>query len=365
MPLEAAVVVLDNSEFSRNGDLEPSRWNAQQEAIELYINVVIDSNMESGMGLILGGGKQVRLLMTPTNDRDLIQGQFHKTRLEGNLKFSVAIQQAQLALKHRINKQQHQRIVAFVASPIEEEVDTLVNLAKRLKKNNIAIDLINFGEQNEEHLQKLETFFKNVSKGSSSKFINIQPGMSATETLFSSLGNNSDFQAEPGQEQQVPQQRTGGQFSEYGGIDPNIDPELAMIMKMSLEEEAQRLQQQLAQSQQPQQHQQQQTQQQQEQPQQTQQQQKEQIQEEKVEIGIEEENDALLEQARLLSMQVEQPEQPEQPKQSNQNAQPQNQNTQNQLFQDQNFLNELLDDVNKDEEQESLLKKDNDKSKKD
>lgn len=28
MPLEAAVVVLDNSEFSRNGDLEPSRWNA-------------------------------------------------------------------------------------------------------------------------------------------------------------------------------------------------------------------------------------------------------------------------------------------------------------------------------------------------
>ncbi|CAD8194913.1 unnamed protein product [Paramecium pentaurelia] len=363
MPLEAAVVVLDNSEFSRNGDLEPSRWNAQQEAIELYINVVIDSNMESGMGLILGGGKQVRLLMTPTNDRDLIQGQFHKTRLEGNLKFSVALQQASLALKHRINKQQHQRIVAFVASPIEEEVDTLVNLAKRLKKNNIAIDLINFGEQNEEHLQKLKIFFENVQKGSSSKFINIQPGMSATETLFSSLGNYSDFQAEPGQEQQVPQQRTGGQFSEYGGIDPNIDPELAMIMKMSLEDEALRLQQQLAQQQQQQQ------QQQNQQPQQqTQQPQKEQIQEEKIENFIEEENDQLLEQARLLSMQVEQSEQPEQPEQKNQNPQQQqqqNQITQKQLFQDQNFLDELLDDVNKDEEQESLLKKDNDQSKKD
>ncbi|CAD8099521.1 unnamed protein product [Paramecium primaurelia] len=362
MPLEAAVVVLDNSEFSRNGDLEPSRWNAQQEAIELYINVVIDSNMESGMGLILGGGKQVRLLMTPTNDRDLIQGQFHKTRLEGNLKFSVALQQASLALKHRINKQQHQRIVAFVASPIEEEVDTLVNLAKRLKKNNIAIDLINFGEQNEEHLQKLKIFFENVQKGSSSKFINIQPGMSATETLFSSLGNYSDFQAEPGQEQQVPQQRTGGQFSEYGGVDPNKDPELAMIMKMSLEDEALRLQQQLAQQQQQQQQQNQQPQ------QQTQQPQKEQIQEEKIENFIEEENDQLLEQARLLSMQVEQSEQPEQPEQKNQNPQQQqqqNQITQKQLFQDQNFLDELLDDVNKDEEQESLLKKDNDQSKKD
>ncbi|CAD8098297.1 unnamed protein product [Paramecium primaurelia] len=356
MPLEAAVVVLDNSEFSRNGDLEPSRWNAQQEAIELYINIVIDSNMESGMGLILGGGKQVRLLMTPTNDRDLIQGQFHKTRLEGNLKFSVALQQASLALKHRINKQQHQRIVAFVASPIEEEVDTLVNLAKRLKKNNIAIDLINFGEQNEEHLQKLKIFFENVQKGSSSKYINIQPGMSATETLFSTLGNYSDFQAEPGQQQQqAPQQSTGGQFSEYGGFDPNVDPEMALIMKMSLEDEAQRQQQQLAQ----------QLQQSQQQQQQPQQQQQQQIQEEKIENVIEEENDELLEQARLLSMQIEQQEQQEQPNQTAQQQQKQSQLTQNQLFQDQNFLDELLDDVNKDEEQEGLLKKDADKSKKD
>ncbi|CAD8191549.1 unnamed protein product [Paramecium octaurelia] len=353
MPLEAAVVVLDNSEFSRNGDLEPSRWNAQQEAIELYINVVIDSNMESGMGLILGGGKQVRLLMTPTNDRDQIQGQFHKTRLEGNLQFSVALQQASLALKHRINKQQHQRIVVFVASPIEEEVDTLVNLAKRLKKNNIAIDLINFGEQNEDHLKKLEIFFENVKKGSTSKFINIYPGMSATEKLFSSLGNSSDFQAEPGQQQQeqVPQQGTGVQFSEYGGIDPNIDPEMAMIMKMSLEEEAQRQQQQLAQQlQQPQQQQQ----------QQLQPQQQQLIQEEKVENTIEEDNDELFEQARLLSMHIEQPQQQNQPAQEQQK-----QDTQKQLFQDQNFLEELLDDVNKDEEQESLLKKDDDKSKKD
>lgn len=29
MPLEAAMVVLDNSEYSRNGDLSPSRWDAQ------------------------------------------------------------------------------------------------------------------------------------------------------------------------------------------------------------------------------------------------------------------------------------------------------------------------------------------------
>jgi 26S proteasome regulatory subunit N10 len=28
-----------------------------------------------------------------------------------------------------------------------------------------------------------------------------------------------------------------GQFSDYGGVDPNLDPELAMALRISLEEE--------------------------------------------------------------------------------------------------------------------------------
>jgi len=57
MGLEAVVVVLDNSEYSRNGDLHPSRWDSELEAINLLSNVVLQSNMESGIGLILAGGK--------------------------------------------------------------------------------------------------------------------------------------------------------------------------------------------------------------------------------------------------------------------------------------------------------------------
>ena len=41
--------------------------------------------------------------------------------VEGESNFTAAVQIAQLALKHRQNKNQRQRIVIFVASPIKED----------------------------------------------------------------------------------------------------------------------------------------------------------------------------------------------------------------------------------------------------
>ena len=39
------------------------------------------------------------------------------------------------------------RSVAFVGSPIENEEKDLVKLAKRLKKEKVNVDVINFGEE--------------------------------------------------------------------------------------------------------------------------------------------------------------------------------------------------------------------------
>ena len=38
MTLEACVVVLDNTEYSRNGDYSPNRFEAQTETISVIIN---------------------------------------------------------------------------------------------------------------------------------------------------------------------------------------------------------------------------------------------------------------------------------------------------------------------------------------
>lgn len=50
----------------------------------------------------------------------------------------------------------------FVGSPVDEDERTLVRLAKKLKKNNVAIDIINFGEE-AENTVKLEAFISNVN----------------------------------------------------------------------------------------------------------------------------------------------------------------------------------------------------------
>ena len=53
----------------------------------------------------------------------------------------------QLALKHRQGKNHRTRIVVFIGSPVEEEEKDLVKLAKRLKKEKVNVDIVNFGEQ--------------------------------------------------------------------------------------------------------------------------------------------------------------------------------------------------------------------------
>ena len=60
-----------------------------------------------------------------------------------------------LALKHRQNKSQRQRVVVFAGSPVAEDEETLVRLGKKLKKNNVAVDVVAFAniEENEAKLQ--------------------------------------------------------------------------------------------------------------------------------------------------------------------------------------------------------------------
>lgn len=65
-------------------------------------------------------------------------------------------------LKHRQNKNQRQRVIVFVGSPVEEDEKSLVKLGKKLKKNNVAVDVISFGQETENQ-QKLSLFVEAVN----------------------------------------------------------------------------------------------------------------------------------------------------------------------------------------------------------
>lgn len=72
-----------------------------------------------------------------------------------------------------MEKNQRQRIIAFVASPIAESAELLVALARKLKKNNVSVDVISFGEE-QSNAAKLEAFVNAVNSGDSRySFLNL------------------------------------------------------------------------------------------------------------------------------------------------------------------------------------------------
>lgn len=164
MVLEATMLVLDNSEWMRNGDYTPTRWEAQSDAISMIFDAKTGSNPESGVGLMAMAGKSPEVLVTLTRDIGKVLAALHQSKVLGSSDLATGINVASLALKHRQNKNQRQRVIVFVGSPVSQSEEDLVKLGKKLKKNNIAVDIISFGEEAENE-DKLAKFIEAVNSG--------------------------------------------------------------------------------------------------------------------------------------------------------------------------------------------------------
>jgi 26S proteasome regulatory subunit N10 len=57
MPLEATMMLIDNSEYMRNGDYQPTRFDAQSDAVNTIFQTKIDSNPENTVGVMTMAGK--------------------------------------------------------------------------------------------------------------------------------------------------------------------------------------------------------------------------------------------------------------------------------------------------------------------
>jgi len=229
MVLEATVICLDNSDWMRNGDYTPTRLEAQQDAINLICGAKTQSNPENTVGVLSGAGKSPTVLVSLTNDLGKVLSSIHDVKIGGTFDFLSSMQVAQLVLKHRQNKNQHQRVVVFVGSPICARAEELVRLGKRLKKNNIAIDIVNFGEE-EENTEKLEAFISAIDNNEGSHLVTVPPG---PHILSDILVSSPIVQGEEGGSSSGASSDFGG----FGGVDPNLDPDLALALKVSMEEE--------------------------------------------------------------------------------------------------------------------------------
>ncbi|KAK9378840.1 uncharacterized protein V2V93DRAFT_375178 [Kockiozyma suomiensis] len=234
MVLEATMIVIDNSEFMRNGDFTPSRYEAQSDAVNLIFSAKTQSNPESAVGLMTMAGRAPEVLVTLTTDFGKVLSSMVRTKVHATAHLTTAIQVAALALKHRQNKAQRQRVIVFVGSPVTEDEKDLVKLAKKMKKNNIAVDFINFGED-AENVDKLEKFIANVKSGDNSHLVSIPPGPHLLSDVIVTSQILTDEDGIP--QVSVGASGAGGGDSFEFGVDPNLDPELALALRMSLEEE--------------------------------------------------------------------------------------------------------------------------------
>jgi len=238
MVLESTMICVDNSDFMRNGDFIPTRMQAQQDAVNLVCHSKTRANPENNVGLITMAGKRIEVLSTLTSEAGRILAKLHQVEPRGEVSFSSAIRVAHLALKHRQGKNHKTRIVCFVGSPIAEDEKDLVKLAKKLKKEKVNVDIVNFGEESV-NTDKLNVFITtlNGKDGQLSHLITVPPGPILSDALVTSAviqGEDSVGGVDGG--------GAGGGFGgdfEFG-VDPSADPELALALRVSMEEQRHR-----------------------------------------------------------------------------------------------------------------------------
>jgi len=211
----------------RNGDFAPNRVEAQHDAVSLLAGAKTNQSAESCVGIMTSSGKAPKVLVTPTNDVGKLLACLHNIKIEGSAKVLSSLRIAQLALKHRVHKNHKPRIVLFVGSPVEDTQEDLVKLGAMLQKNECAVDIVNFG-QCDENTDKLEAFIAAVNNNDNSHLVTVPPGPHVLSDLLLSSpivtgSSGGDAGGAPGVQHEF-------------GVDPNLDPELAMAMQLSMEE---------------------------------------------------------------------------------------------------------------------------------
>jgi len=233
------MICLDNSEWMRNGDYVPTRAAAQHDAANMVCGQKTQSNPESTVGVLTMAGRNVQVLVSPTDDIGKLLNALHGIDVVGTVNLANALQVAHLALKHRENKKGSQRIIAFVGSPIVTDLKALTKIGKLLKKNNVAVDIVSMGEI-EDNNEKLNALIEAVNSNNNSHLVVVPAGVLPSDVLVSSpiiqgegaSGMGSSAAADAGGSGAA-----GENFSEFGGVDPNMDPELALALRVSMEEE--------------------------------------------------------------------------------------------------------------------------------
>ncbi|XP_077501574.1 26S proteasome non-ATPase regulatory subunit 4-like isoform X4 [Amblyomma americanum] len=224
---ESAVICVDTSDYMRNGDFEPTRLDAQYEAVKFIFRAKTRSHRENNVALLTLSRPKV--LATLTTDARHFLSKLEEMKPDGCIDFVKALRIAKLVLQNRLDKVHQMRIVAFVGSPVTSDKKELLSLAIKLKRENVKVDIVSFGE-NDLNIPTLTPFLSILIGGgyAGSHMVSVEAGnvlwrvlmnspivRAQDDTPFTYRINSLDFDLE------------------------DDDPELALVLRVSMEEHRQ------------------------------------------------------------------------------------------------------------------------------
>lgn len=219
-------IIIDNSEYSRNGDFQPNRYQQEIDCSDYFVRNLKNSSGNAHTAVIAGAGETPYVVLADAETSAIYH---EKLYIKGKLNILTSVEISLLTSP--------EEIILFHCSPISdvskqdsEYKNKLIKLLKKLKKNNITLEVINFGE-----IDTNTEFWEAIIQEVGSDIIKLMNFMPEGGNLL--WEQISDYK-----QRLVFNNEDGGEnpFMEYGGIDPSMDPELAMALRMSLEEEQQR-----------------------------------------------------------------------------------------------------------------------------
>ncbi|CAI9099982.1 OLC1v1036886C1 [Oldenlandia corymbosa var. corymbosa] len=181
---EVTMICIDTSEPMRMTDYAPSRFNAQADTIDLISDSKFSADSGHQLGLLTMGSNRggVKLLVNPTNDLTELSTRLRDAEIGGRMELATGLDVAQLPLNQ--NKNLRRRIIAFAGSHVHDMKKDLVTVGTNLKNKGIALDVISFGEGDESKIEKLSALVAaanddGINGGGNSHFIHVPPGRGA------------------------------------------------------------------------------------------------------------------------------------------------------------------------------------------
>lgn len=188
---ESTIICVDNSDYNINEDIYPDRFISLRDSLNIICENKILS-LDHHVGVLLMAGERCKILVALTNSLGKLLNCIHNIQIDGTCDIIKSLSIAQLVLKHRSNRNAHQKIVLLLGSPCTANEKQLMNVAKQLKKNNIGIEIVNYGctSTNRDMLKQL---YENVNNNNNSKYIEIPEDTTNISSFILSAFSNHTY----------------------------------------------------------------------------------------------------------------------------------------------------------------------------